>query len=65
MKPMPNRATSYGPKFYRERAEEMRSVAELMSSEDAKQKMLGVARSYERLAEQAEGAHDGASGKSK
>jgi hypothetical protein len=45
---------SYSPEFYRDRAEEMRRVAELMTNLDAKQKMLGVVESYEKLARQAE-----------
>jgi hypothetical protein len=51
---MRTEATARDASFYRVRAEEMRSIAELMSNEDARERMLGVAASYDRLAEQAE-----------
>jgi hypothetical protein len=44
---------TYNPEFYLERAEEMRALADQMSSPDARQKMIGVAESYERLAKRA------------
>jgi hypothetical protein len=55
---MPNKAITYSPKYFRDRAEEMRRVAELMTDPDAKQKMLGVVESYEKLARQAEQVAD-------
>jgi hypothetical protein len=55
---MPNKLISYNPRFYRDRAEEMRRMAELLSDPDAKRKMLGVAESYEKLAKQAEHVED-------
>ncbi len=42
------------PKHWRDRAEEARIKAELMSDEQAVQTMLHVAEQYERLAERAE-----------
>jgi hypothetical protein len=51
---MSQKAITYSPKYYRDRAEEMRRVADLMSDPDAKQMMLGVVESYEKLARQAE-----------
>jgi hypothetical protein len=48
---------SHSPQYYRDRAEEMRRMADLMSDPDAKQKMLGVVESYEKLARQAEQHH--------
>jgi hypothetical protein len=38
------------PKFWRDRAEETRRIADLITDPDAKLKMLGVAESYEQLA---------------
>ena len=43
----------YSAEFWLERAEEMRTLADLMSNDDARQKMIGVAESYERIAERA------------
>jgi hypothetical protein len=51
---MPHKAITYSPQYYRDRAEEMRSMADLLSDPDAKQMMLGVVESYEKLALQAE-----------
>jgi len=51
---MPNKKIPYNPKYWRDRAEEMRHVAAFMTNPDAKQKMLGVVESYEKLARQAE-----------
>jgi hypothetical protein len=53
---MPNKTITYSPQYYRDRADEMRRIAELMTDPDAKQKMLGVVESYEILARQAEQA---------
>jgi hypothetical protein len=43
----------YSREYYLERAEEMRTIAELMSHDEPKQKMLGVAASYIWLADRA------------
>ena len=42
------------PQRWRERAEESRAIAEMMSSPDAKAAMLEVAAAYDRLAEKIE-----------
>ena len=42
------------PPLWRERAEEARVQAEQMSHDEARQQMLAIARSYDRLAELAE-----------
>jgi hypothetical protein len=39
--------------YWLQRAEEMRSLAEVMTNPDTIQKMLGIAVTYERLAEHA------------
>jgi len=41
------------PKYWRNRAEEARVVAESLQDEQSKQLMLGVANEYERVAEHA------------
>lgn len=48
---MPQR---FDPKYWRERAEEARAQAEEMHDPKAKRTLLGIAESYEKLAEQAE-----------
>jgi hypothetical protein len=53
---MPKTPITFSPRYWRDRAEEMRRVAEMMTGLDAKQKMLGVVESYEKLARQAEHA---------
>jgi hypothetical protein len=53
---MPNTKIAYNAKYWRNRAEQMRCVAELTTDPDEKQKMLGVAESSEKLAERAEQA---------
>jgi len=50
LSPMSTSQSKYTAEFYLERAEEMRSLADQMSNPDARQKMIGVAESYERLA---------------
>jgi hypothetical protein len=47
---MAKRVISHTPQYWRDRAEETRRVADLITDPDAKQKMLGVAESYEKLA---------------
>ena len=42
------------PQHWRERAAEARTLAELMTDSDARQKMLGVAEGYDQLAKGAE-----------
>jgi hypothetical protein len=42
------------PQHWRDRAEEARSNAEQINDPEAKRMMLGIANSYERLAERAE-----------
>jgi hypothetical protein len=42
------------PKHWRDRAEEARTLAEQMDDPEAKQMMLGIVESYERLAQRAE-----------
>jgi hypothetical protein len=42
------------PEHWRERAEEARTIAEQMHTEDAKRQMLSIARGYDRMAEHAE-----------
>jgi len=42
------------PKHWRDRAKEARVIADEMNDRDAKQMMLGIARSYILLAERAE-----------
>jgi hypothetical protein len=44
---------TYTREYYLARAEEMRTLADQMSNPDARQKMIGVAESYERLAKRA------------
>jgi hypothetical protein len=56
---MPNKKIPYNPKYWRDRAEEMRHVAALMTDPDAKQKMLGVVESYKKFARQAEQVLEG------
>ena len=43
----------YSREYWLERAEEARTVAELMSNPDARRKMFGIAESYVRLADHA------------
>jgi hypothetical protein len=43
----------YSREYWLQRAEEMRSLAELMTNPDTIQKMFGIAKTYERLAEHA------------
>jgi hypothetical protein len=43
----------YSREYWLQRAEEMRSLAELMTNPDTIQKMLGVAETYEQLAKHA------------
>ena len=47
------------PKYWQERAEEARTMAEAMSDPDAKREMLGIAESYERIAKRAEAREAG------
>jgi hypothetical protein len=42
------------PKYWRNRAEEARVVAESMEDQRSKEMMLGIARDFERLAARAE-----------
>jgi hypothetical protein len=42
------------PEHWRQRAEEARVLAEQMSDAASREKMLGIAKDYERLAERAE-----------
>ena len=42
------------PKHWRERADEARRVADKLTDQDAKKTMLGIAASYDRLAERAQ-----------
>lgn len=42
------------PKYWRDRAEELRAMAENMKDEDAKAIILGCARDYDLLAERAD-----------
>jgi len=49
---MPNRV--YDPQYWRERAEETRTYADVVSDAEARRLLLGVAKSYDRLAEHAE-----------
>jgi len=39
------------PKYWRERAEERRSIAKLLDDADAKRQMRAIAESYDRLAD--------------
>jgi hypothetical protein len=39
------------PKYWRERAEEARSIAKLLDDPEAKRQMLAIAASYDRLAD--------------
>jgi hypothetical protein len=48
------------PKHWQVRAEEARSLAEQMSDEQSKQRMLRIAKDYERLAERARNRAEGA-----
>jgi hypothetical protein len=43
----------YSREYWLQRAEEMRSLAEVMATPETIQKMLGIAKTYERLAEHA------------
>jgi hypothetical protein len=43
----------YNHAYWMQRAEEMRSLAEILTHPDTIQKMLGLAETYERLAEHA------------
>jgi hypothetical protein len=47
-------AKAFGPAHWRSRAEEARTVAELLQNQDAKREMLEVAELYERVARTAE-----------
>jgi hypothetical protein len=47
---MPDRVMFRTPQFWRDRAEETRRVAEMLTDPTAKQLMLGVSSSYEQLA---------------
>jgi hypothetical protein len=49
------------PKHWRDRAKEARVIADEMNDRDAKQMMLGIARSYILLAERAEARAMGSS----
>jgi hypothetical protein len=49
------------PKHWRDRAKEARAIADEMNDRDAKQMMLGIARSYVLLAERAEARARGSS----
>ena len=39
------------PKYWRERAEEVRSIAKLLNDQEAKRQLLAIASRYERLAD--------------
>jgi hypothetical protein len=39
------------PKYWRERAEEARSIAKLLNDQDAKRQLLAIAARYDRLAD--------------
>jgi hypothetical protein len=39
------------PKYWRERADEARSIAKLLDDPEAEQQMLAIATSYDRLAD--------------
>jgi hypothetical protein len=39
------------PKYWRERAEEARSIAKLLNDQEAKRQLLAIASRYERLAD--------------
>jgi hypothetical protein len=45
---------TYDPQYWREKAEEVRTIAERLASEEARGHMLACAASYDRLAELAE-----------
>ena len=47
------------PKFWQKRAEEARVTAETMTDPEVRQAMLGIARSYEKLAKRAEAREAG------
>jgi hypothetical protein len=49
------RARFNDPKFWRDRAEEARAVAERMSDEQARFTMVHIAQAYDKLASRAEG----------
>ena len=47
------------PKYWHERAEEARAMAEEMTDPVAQETMLGIARSYEKIAKRAEAREAG------
>jgi hypothetical protein len=51
---MPNKAITHSPQYWWDRAEKMRRMADLIAEPAAKQKMLAVVESYEKLARRAE-----------
>jgi hypothetical protein len=51
---MTTKSFIHDPKHWRERAQEARIIAESMNDAESKQRMLGIAKDYERLAERAE-----------
>ena len=44
----------FDAEYWRQKAAEARAIAELMSLEEARRRMLEIAEQYDRLAEQAE-----------
>jgi hypothetical protein len=57
--PMPQASNINDPAHWRDRAEEMRALAEDIKDTHARETMLRIAKDYDRLAERAEHRADG------